>query len=540
MGAVADSISTPHEWHVNRRAGFFVLCGVVTAVITGTLLRSFVNADEMLWYDEIMTGTVAAQDWNGAVELLGSDINAPLYYLFVRVWSKLFGLSDVALRAPGLIAAAIAPVAAWIMLRGATLEQRALFTVAVSLWIPGLFYAQEARSYAFVILGAVVQTGFFYRAMRSNGSTDNLCGWALAGLFLGLTHYTTMILSAVQGLALCVFFWRTRRNWLVLAAALHLPVLLAFALHYEGFLRIVHFENFWLSPLEPRDLGRTVKFLVGDIYLSLGLAGIVALAFSLDARYVVGKGLARRGKMVAEVAGAWALRLRSPLHSALFTTAVVSAIGLVLFLGIACFRPVFMPRYLIPFAPGLFLGLVAVTTAMTGARRWASCAVAVAFLAGALNWAAHSAREVDKLLTFETESAILKEAGVSEFLVFLDQGFATPFPPAWHEQLFAFYFTRDGIDVSAREYVPDFAAFSDPRPDIVEFLAGGAGRGLIWTLGEEPKFDPLPADSIATIQRIRADGFSSVYDHTALEAIDGVTCQTEHTGSYGKYVCYSR
>ena len=48
----------------------------------------------------------------------------------------------------------------------------------------------------------MLETVFFFRALRSKGARGDIAGWALAGLFLGLTHYTTLVMSAVQGITL--------------------------------------------------------------------------------------------------------------------------------------------------------------------------------------------------------------------------------------------------------------------------------------------------------------------------------------------------
>ena len=106
-----------------------------------------------------------------------------------------------------------------------------------------------------------------------------------------------------------------------------------------------------------------------------------------------------------------------------------------------------MPRLLIPFAPGLFLGLIWIIDAMPSTRLRASYATVGVFFAGALLWGARSAAEIDKVLTWEHESAILKDAGVSEVFFFLDQGFPTPYPEFLHTKVFGFFFSRVGAGV---------------------------------------------------------------------------------------------
>ncbi|TIP58461.1 MAG: hypothetical protein E5X56_15200 [Mesorhizobium sp.] len=535
-GTVPQRSTTSHD-RIDKTITLFC---VLTAVLAGTALRWLVNADEALWYDEVWTGTIAIQDWRGALEILGIDFNAPLFYLSVWGWVQIFGSSDAAIRAPGLIATVAAPCVAWLLLRGRMpLHQRALFTIIVALWIPGLYFAQEARSYPFTVLGAVLETVFFFRALRSKGARGDIAGWALSGLFLGLTHYTTLVMSAVQGITLLILFWRTRLLSVTFAGLAYTVVLAVFLSHYEAFVRITNFEHFWLKPLTFYDLGRALQFLAGDIFVFLLLVCVVGVALLVDAKNTADEGARRGGDALTNVAELWTARLHNAIGSPVFLTAVVSFLGLSLFLCIAVFRPIFMPRLLIPFAPGIFLGLIWIIDAMPSTRLRAGYATVAIFFAGALLWGARSAAEIDKVLTWEHESAILKDAGVSEVFFFLDQGFPTPYPEFLHTKVFGFYFSRVGAEVSVREFVPDFQGYSDPRPHFVRFLSEKPGRGLIWTLFPGPTPDPIPSGSDGMMKRIRERGFSAAYDHKVMEDIEGVTCHATGAAAYPKYVCYS-
>ncbi|HXV29047.1 MAG TPA: hypothetical protein VD840_01820, partial [Sinorhizobium sp.] len=160
-------------------------------------------------------------------------------------------------------------------------------------------------------------------------------------------------------------------------------------------------------------------------------------------------------------------------------------------------------------------------------------------LATALIWGTRSAAEIDKVLTWKEESAILKDAGVSEALFFLDQGYPTPYPEFLHRKVFGFFLARDGADATVREFVPDFQQYSDPRPHLIRFLSERPGRGLIWTLFPGPTPEPVAPGPDGKIKRIRERGFSAVYDHTVMEDVDGITCRATPTAWYPKYVCYS-
>ena len=66
-----------------------------------------------LWLDESWTGGIIGQpSWRAAFHQIYADVNAPLYYVLMRVWSGLAGLSDAALRAPSLVFAFAVPLVA--------------------------------------------------------------------------------------------------------------------------------------------------------------------------------------------------------------------------------------------------------------------------------------------------------------------------------------------------------------------------------------------------------------------------------------------
>ncbi len=123
-----------------------------------------------LWIDETFTGAISSQPtFDSFVQLAHSD--APpsfLYYLFMHVWQMVFGLSDVALRAPSLGFSAAAPlVIAFASVPDLARAERLTWAAMLALWIPGIGFAQDARAYGFLLLMAALQTLVFYRLMAA-------------------------------------------------------------------------------------------------------------------------------------------------------------------------------------------------------------------------------------------------------------------------------------------------------------------------------------------------------------------------------------
>ena len=80
-----------------------VLCGVFA------LARLFYAATEPLWFDEAFTlAVISPVDFGTFWREVYLDSNAPGFYLLSRVWTDVFGRSDLALRIPGLVAITLA------------------------------------------------------------------------------------------------------------------------------------------------------------------------------------------------------------------------------------------------------------------------------------------------------------------------------------------------------------------------------------------------------------------------------------------------
>ena len=66
----------------------------------GAFIMRLIGLDQSLWLDEATTA-VAVQThsfWNIVTQFSPSDFHPPLYYLVMKIWTGIFGYSEVALR----------------------------------------------------------------------------------------------------------------------------------------------------------------------------------------------------------------------------------------------------------------------------------------------------------------------------------------------------------------------------------------------------------------------------------------------------------
>ncbi|MEV1285671.1 glycosyltransferase family 39 protein [Micromonospora sp. NPDC049679] len=308
--------------HLARRLGRTVW--LWPALLT-LLVTAFRADDAELWRDELATWSAASRPADELLRLVGNidAVSAP-YYLFMHGWTALFGDSIVALRAPGILCMTAA--AALTARLGARLFGNRVALIAGLLFavLPTTSrYAQEARSYAFATLLAVVATLLLVRAL-DRPSWRRWLGYGAAVTALGLAHLVAVTLVAGHAVAV-LLVWRRNADrrvlrWVpaVTTAGLALTPLLVLGVTQQGQ------QLEWVS----RSRLSALPDLPGGIFQSAAVGGMVL-------------GLAALG---------WALRNRWA-HllgmSALLPTALLFLAGMAM--------QIFVPRYLVFTVPMICL-----------------------------------------------------------------------------------------------------------------------------------------------------------------------------------------
>jgi mannosyltransferase len=306
-----------------RSRAFWIVTGLT---VLAAALRFATLGVQAYHHDEIVTASRVLRDgfWH-AMEAVGfSESAPPLYYALAWVWTQLTGTGEVGLRSVSALAGvATVPVA---YLLGAELRGRRAGIVAAALVAVNpmlLWYSQEARSYALLVLLTAVAALYFVRALdRTSARRKDLTLWGVFSALALATHYFAIFPIAFEAAWL---LWRRRRDavaglWIVLLAGLALAPL---AIHQMS---LGHAE--WIGD---RSLGHRVweagvTFVVGEtgdvvsrpetvlpavLPLLAVLAGLLLLALRAD------RGERRAGGLmlalaVATVAGPLALALVAP------------------------------------------------------------------------------------------------------------------------------------------------------------------------------------------------------------------------------------
>jgi 4-amino-4-deoxy-L-arabinose transferase-like glycosyltransferase len=178
---------------------------VAGVILLGAALR-FATLDlQSYHHDEAVTaGRVILPNLFDTLDVaFSSERSPPLYYVLAWAWSQLFGTGEAGLRSLSALAGTLTIPAAY--LAGRELAARApsarrigLFFAAFVAFNPYLiWYSQEARSYALLVLFATLGLCFFAASIREP-APRSLVLWAAASALTLLSHYFAIFIVAPQ------------------------------------------------------------------------------------------------------------------------------------------------------------------------------------------------------------------------------------------------------------------------------------------------------------------------------------------------------
>jgi len=361
---------TPRQ-AANRR----VIALVVLIIALGAFLRLYGLTAQSLWNDELSSYVRSHFDraWPVIDDGARYDGHPPGYLLLLFGVQKLFGHSEIALRLPSAIAGIIS---IWLIyLLGRRLYSWREGVIAAGLmavlWAP-VYYSQEARPYAFVILLSLLTTYLWLPFVPSSivhrPSLWSTAGYVLAALAAAYMHYFGLLLVTLQGATALFFALRARRGIV--------RVLVSYALVLIGYSPWLTFVGIQLgtqfaAPLPRPSLGIFVEFFrhifYGPVYLVLLVLALYGLALGV----IVYRKISGRGPLHEPTGVSW---------SSLLLVAWLAAPMIVAFLESWLLLPIIQLRYLLICLPPAYL-LLARAVVVLPLRGWGRRALAVGLIA---------------------------------------------------------------------------------------------------------------------------------------------------------------
>jgi GT2 family glycosyltransferase len=317
--------------------------GIYFFFLSFLALRLYNLGGHDFWYDEMFSIDYAAHPWG--------NWNAPLYWIVLHFWTMLAGVSEFSLRLPSAVFSFLTVVLTYRL--GLRLFGRRTAWLAASL--AGLssfhlWYAQEARDYALVVLLGTLSSYLLLKALRQDG-LEKWLGFAVAALAAVYTNYFALFLVAAQ--LLYAGFVLRRRAWKagLVAGVIALGFCSYLPLFLSKFGAIA--RGFWV----PKPDGAALLITLQNYMLGYsGTAGSYALSLGLTV-VLSGVAIVRLFRHRTQASGAWfcAACLGIPL-TGIFAFSIF-------------FFSVYLNRALLVFSPYFYLLMAAAVWQLP--RRWA-------------------------------------------------------------------------------------------------------------------------------------------------------------------------
>ena len=281
---------------------------VLGAIVLLAALVRFATLDQQsYWYDEAVTVGLVRMDFADMLDRIpDSESTPPLYYIVAWLWAKVFGAGEIGLRSLSAVCGvAFVPVIYAAAARAASARVGLVAALIAAVNPILVWYSQEARAYALLVLLAGLSFLFFIRLLDGDPRRRILVLWAVVSALALATHYFAAFLVAVEAV------------WLLTAAANRRPVAVAVAalaaVELAHLPLILHQRSLDLADfIDDIGLGyrlaRTPKqFLVGFDAPGEAISAVIAGALVLLALWLVwsrGEDTERRAALIGLVIGA--------------------------------------------------------------------------------------------------------------------------------------------------------------------------------------------------------------------------------------------
>lgn len=255
MKKIFTSISTYIKKHPKTDIAILVLGLAIFATI------ALINAPRAsIWFDEAFSTYLVQFSFWDIARFTASYVHPPFYYWLLKIWSDLFGTTELAYRSLSIVFGAAAISTAFVLARkffGRKVAWLSLLFLVISPML--IRYSDEARMYT---LAALIVMGATYVMLKAI-ETKKRSYWVWYGLLVAVgmwTHYFTALAWLAHWAWRGMQLWRKNdsfkefmkkffsKEWLlsyIFAVVLFLPWLPFMAFQ----LGVVQGAGFWIGPV---------------------------------------------------------------------------------------------------------------------------------------------------------------------------------------------------------------------------------------------------------------------------------------------------
>jgi len=188
-----SSRAPSHQSRLNRS----VLLCLGAILVLGVAIRFFNLGRRSLWLDEIISSHATHIDsFPALIAWVKADVDQAPAFATVTWLLRGLGDGEVAMRLPSAVAGVLTIFAVFLLTKRLFDSRTALIAALVTTILPFMvWYSQEARSYALLMLATTLQMLFVYRARRQGRLVD-WAGFTVFTIFSVYSHYLALASTA--------------------------------------------------------------------------------------------------------------------------------------------------------------------------------------------------------------------------------------------------------------------------------------------------------------------------------------------------------
>lgn len=312
---------------MNNKYLFFILI-----VIANIVLKSIYLDATPFWYDEMISVKDTQLDFGHIKHESEWDNNPPFYYYCLWVWHSIIPVSEFSSRFLSVLFVSFS-IGLLYLFANKYFNHKTAIASSVLLTLSNfiLFYGQETRAYALVLLLSVISTILFFKYLNRS-TVFNLIVLSLINFLIIYTHYIAGLLVFLQYLIILIYYKKNSISFISIQSIIIVGlILLRFT--KKQFLNIINFnkkDDFWLQTAGFNDLKIGLSELFYNPLTAIVFVAIIIFIISLYFRN----------------------KIQDNSHVK-FYCFLIGVFSIVLLFTIGCFKPLFLSRYLIfavPFA----------------------------------------------------------------------------------------------------------------------------------------------------------------------------------------------
>lgn len=176
-----------------------ILSGSLFAAIllSSTIFKVLFIGRKELWLDETYSCFVVSRSFSEMMNYIKGDVHPPFYYLLLKSWSTIFGLSPYSVKSLSIVISIVASIIFYfLVMKIIRVQWISLFCFFLFQFSPILFYySVESRMYMLGTLFCVISLYYFYDLIHSdNFSYKSIFMFSIGCACLFYVHYVGIFL----------------------------------------------------------------------------------------------------------------------------------------------------------------------------------------------------------------------------------------------------------------------------------------------------------------------------------------------------------